>query len=140
MGVIYGLITKAQKPSFKHEIQAVSQTLCLTLYFSIRKTRSQGEQPSNDEILNYSKLFEDEITLENMTHAQLKALCRLLMMPAVGTNNYLRFALRMKLQELKADDKVLPIFLLFLTLSANFSFVSHERYYLPDYRRRRCFY
>ena len=56
--------------------------------------------------MRYSKLFEDEITLENLTHPQLKAVCRLLMMPAVGTSNYLRFTLRMKLQELKADDKV----------------------------------
>ncbi|XP_065071968.1 mitochondrial proton/calcium exchanger protein-like [Rhopilema esculentum] len=73
----------------------------------VQRIRSEGEQPSNDEIIRYSKLFEDEITLENLTHPQLKALCRLLMMSAVGTSNYLRFTLKMKLQELKADDKLI---------------------------------
>lgn len=73
----------------------------------VQRIRSEGEQPSNEEIMRYSKLFEDEITLENLTHPQLKAVCRLLMMPAVGTSNYLRFTLRMKLQELKADDKLI---------------------------------
>eukprot|EP00794_Sanderia_malayensis_P005380 gene5381-6053_t len=73
----------------------------------VQRIRTGSEQPSNEEIMNYSKLFEDEITLENMTHGQLKALCRLLMLSAVGTSNYLRFSLKMKLQQLKADDKLI---------------------------------
>lgn len=68
------------------------------------KIRRKGEQPSNEEIVRFSKLFEDQITLDNMSRAQLKAINRLLMLPTIGTNNYLRFQLRMKLRQLRADD------------------------------------
>ncbi|PFX29216.1 mitochondrial proton/calcium exchanger protein-like [Stylophora pistillata] len=68
------------------------------------KIRSKGQQPSNEDILRFSKLFEDQITLDNMSRAQLKAINRLLMLPTIGTNNYFRFRLRMKLRELRADD------------------------------------
>ena len=51
-------------------------------------------------------MFEDQITLDNMSRAQLKAINRLLMLPTIGTNNYFRFRLRMKLRELRADDLV----------------------------------
>ena len=68
--------------------------------------RSRGQQPSNEDILRFSKLFEDQITLDNMSRAQLKAINRLLMLPTIGTNNYFRFRLRMKLRELRADDLV----------------------------------
>lgn len=66
----------------------------------------QGNRTSNKEIMKYSKLFEDEITLENIAHDQLKAICRLLMISPIGTSNFLRFKIRLKLQELKADDQV----------------------------------
>jgi len=75
----------------------------LTFYQQIR---SKGDQPSNEDILKFSKLFEDQITLDNMSRAQLKAINRLLMLPTIGTNNYLRFQLRMKLRQLRADDLV----------------------------------
>ena len=77
--------------------------LFLTFYQQIR---SKGDQPSNEDILRFSKLFEDQITLDNMSRAQLKAINRLLMLPTIGTNNYLRFQLRMKLRQLRADDLV----------------------------------
>ena len=56
--------------------------------------------------MKYSKLFEDEITLENIQYDQWKAMCRLLMISPIGTGNFLRFKIKMKLQELKADDQV----------------------------------
>lgn len=61
---------------------------------------------SNEEILKYSKLFEDEITLDNLSRPSLIALCRLLELQPLGTNNLLRFQLRMRLRNLKYDDKV----------------------------------
>ncbi|EDO28252.1 predicted protein, partial [Nematostella vectensis] len=63
-----------------------------------------GEQPSNEDILKFSKLFEDEITLDNMSRGQLKAINGLLLLPSYGTNNYLRFQLQMKLRQLRTDD------------------------------------
>lgn len=71
------------------------------------KIRKSGEQASNEDILKYSKLFEDEITLDSLSRPQLTALCRLLELRPIGPNNVLRFQLRMKLRRLKADDKAI---------------------------------
>lgn len=56
--------------------------------------------------MKFSKLFEDELTLDNLTRPQLVALCRLLELQSIGTNNFLRFQLIMKLRAIRADDKV----------------------------------
>ncbi|KAK8732531.1 hypothetical protein OTU49_006807, partial [Cherax quadricarinatus] len=71
------------------------------------KVAKTGESISNEEILKFSKLFEDEITLDSLSRPQLVALCRLLEMQPFGTNNFLRFQLRMKLRALTADDKII---------------------------------
>lgn len=71
------------------------------------KIRSSGQHASNEEILRFSKLFEDEITLDSLSRPQLSALCRVLEITPIGTNNLLRFQLRMKLRSLAADDKVI---------------------------------
>jgi LETM1 and EF-hand domain-containing protein 1 len=66
-----------------------------------------GEHVSNEEIMKFSKLFEDEITLDSLSRSQLIALCRVLEVQTLGTNNFLRFQLRMKLRSLAADDKMI---------------------------------
>lgn len=76
----------------------------MAFYDFIEKIRSKGEQPSNKDIIKFSKLFEDEITLGNMTQGQLKAINRMLMLPTIGSKTYLRFQLYMKLRQLRADD------------------------------------
>ncbi|XP_013404850.1 LETM1 domain-containing protein LETM2, mitochondrial [Lingula anatina] len=73
----------------------------------IKKIRNSEEMATNEEIKTFSKLFEDEITLDNLPRGQLIALCKLLELPAVGTNNVLRFQLSMRLRYLKADDKLI---------------------------------
>jgi len=69
------------------------------------KVRKSGEQASNEDIMKYSKLFEDEITLDSLSRPQLTALCRLLELQPIGPNYLLRFQLRMKLRTLRADDQ-----------------------------------
>ncbi|XP_068910300.1 mitochondrial proton/calcium exchanger protein [Tenebrio molitor] len=71
------------------------------------KIRTSGEHVSNEEIMKFSKLFEDEITLDSLSRSQLIALCRVLEVQTLGTNNFLRFQLRMKLRSLAADDKMI---------------------------------
>ena len=56
--------------------------------------------------MKFSKLFEDEITLDSLARPQLIALCRVLELKPIGTSNFLRFQLRMKLRNLAADDVV----------------------------------
>lgn len=71
------------------------------------KIRSSGEQASNEEIIRFSKLFEDEITLDSLNRQQLIALCKLLELQPFGTTNFLTFQLRMRLRSLVADDKMI---------------------------------
>lgn len=71
-----------------------------------KKIRSSGEAPSNEEIIKFSTLFEDEITLDSLSRQQLTALCRVLDINPMGTTNLLRFQIRMRLRNLAADDKV----------------------------------
>lgn len=72
-----------------------------------QKVRSSGDQVTNEEIMKFSKLFRDELTLDSLSRGQLIALCRVLEVQTLGTNNLLRFQLRMKLRSLKADDKLI---------------------------------
>ncbi|XP_058448521.1 mitochondrial proton/calcium exchanger protein isoform X2 [Malaya genurostris] len=62
---------------------------------------------TNEDIIKYSKLFEDEITLDSLSRLQLQALCRVLEMSPIGTSNLLRFQLRLKLRSLAADDRTI---------------------------------
>ncbi|XP_066193426.1 LETM1 domain-containing protein LETM2, mitochondrial isoform X2 [Sylvia atricapilla] len=66
-----------------------------------------GHQPSTQEIVRFSKLFEDELTLEHLERPQLVALCKLLELQPIGTNNLLRFQLLLRLRNIKADDEMI---------------------------------
>eukprot|EP01134_Creolimax_fragrantissima_P002130 CFRG2130T1 len=59
---------------------------------------------STAELLKFSKLFEDELTLDNLDRPQLVALCRMLNLNTYGTLALLRFQLRTCLRQLSADD------------------------------------
>ena len=61
---------------------------------------------TNADLFKFINLFEDELTLDNLSLSHLRALCRLLAISKLGTPEILRFRLNMKLRELKADDKV----------------------------------
>lgn len=71
------------------------------------KVRQEGTVISADEILKFSKLFKDEITLDSLPRPQLVALCRVLELRPIGTSNFLRFQLTLKLRSLSIDDKVI---------------------------------
>lgn len=44
----------------------------------MKKVRSKGEQPTNEEIIKFGSLFENELTLDNLSRQQLIALCKIL--------------------------------------------------------------
>ncbi|KAL1460749.1 hypothetical protein WDU94_012700, partial [Cyamophila willieti] len=69
------------------------------------KVRTKGADTSTEDIMKFSRLFQDEITLDSLTREQLQALCRVLELHPIGTSNFLRFQLRLKLRSLAADDK-----------------------------------
>jgi len=88
-----------------HRSQSASEFV--HFYNSVRKTGAVENQVTNKDILKFSKLFEDEITLDNMTRGQLVAICRLLELTPIGTNAFLRFQIEMQLRKLKADDVII---------------------------------
>ncbi|XP_055691371.1 mitochondrial proton/calcium exchanger protein [Lutzomyia longipalpis] len=73
----------------------------------VAKTREAGEPPAPEEIMKFSKLFADEITLDSLSRQQLMAICRVLEVGTIGTNAFLRFQLRMKLRTLAVDDRMI---------------------------------
>ncbi|XP_038641242.1 LETM1 domain-containing protein LETM2, mitochondrial isoform X5 [Scyliorhinus canicula] len=77
----------------------------------VQKVRRSGENPSTQDIVRFSKHFEDELTLEHLNRPQLVALCKLLELQTFGTNNLLRFQLQMELRSIKADDEWLDLHL-----------------------------
>ncbi|KAI5614320.1 LETM1 domain-containing protein LETM2, mitochondrial [Silurus asotus] len=73
----------------------------------VQQVRHTGEHPSTKDIVKFSKLFEDELTLEYLERPQLVALCKLLELQPIGTNNLLRFQLMMQLRNIKTDDEMI---------------------------------
>ncbi|XP_063933496.1 mitochondrial proton/calcium exchanger protein-like [Zophobas morio] len=59
---------------------------------------------SQEEVIKFLKLFEDELTLDNLSRKQVVALCRTIGLPTVGTTNFLAFQLRIRMRQLRADD------------------------------------
>lgn len=72
-----------------------------------RKVRSTGESPSNQDIIKVAQLFEDDLTLDNLTRPQLVSVCRYMQIHAFGTDNYLRYQIRHKLNRIRQDDIVI---------------------------------
>ncbi|CAO3634065.1 unnamed protein product [Cunninghamella blakesleeana] len=72
-----------------------------------RKIRITGEQASTDDLLKVARRFEDELTLDNLTRPQLVSMCRYMGINAFGTDNFLRFQIRNRMRQIKADDKVI---------------------------------
>ncbi|CAC5422559.1 LETM1 [Mytilus coruscus] len=73
----------------------------------MEKVRSEGIAVSNEEILHFSTMFEDEVTIDSLTRGQLQALCRVLGIIPIGTDQMLRFQLDIKLRRLLVDDKMI---------------------------------
>lgn len=71
-----------------------------------RKVRTTGEQASTDELIRVAKLFHDELTLDNLSRPQLVSMARYMNLNAFGTDNFLRYQIRNKMNSIKQDDKV----------------------------------
>lgn len=72
-----------------------------------RKVRSTGESPSQEDVTRVAKLFDDDLTLDNLTRPQLVSMCRYMQVNAFGTDNFLRFQIRHELKRIRRDDIVI---------------------------------
>jgi len=66
-----------------------------------------GHPVTNEDIVRFAKLFNDELTLDSVDRPQLIAMCRFMDIPPYGSDALLRFHLRNKLRQLKADDRLI---------------------------------
>lgn len=72
-----------------------------------RKVRSTGESPSATDVVNVARLFDDDLTLDNLSRPQLVSMCRYMGINAFGTDNFLRGAIRAQLLQLRRDDQLI---------------------------------
>ncbi|CAH8520226.1 unnamed protein product [Heterobilharzia americana] len=73
----------------------------------IKKLQRSGEQAQAKDITRFSKLFEDQVTLDSLDSKQLRMLCQLLSLPTIGPRNLLRFQIWMRVRQLKAEDRLI---------------------------------
>ncbi|KAK4383028.1 Mitochondrial proton/calcium exchanger protein [Sesamum angolense] len=66
-----------------------------------------GAHVSNEDILGFAKLFNDELTLDNISRPRLMTMCKYMGISPYGTDAYLRYMLRKRLQKIKDDDKMI---------------------------------
>ncbi|KAI0668528.1 LETM1-domain-containing protein [Trametes maxima] len=72
-----------------------------------RKVRSTGESPSAQDVVNVARLFDDDLTLDNLSRPQLVSTCRYMGINAFGTDNFLRGNIRARLLQLRRDDEAI---------------------------------
>ncbi|CUA70284.1 LETM1 and EF-hand domain-containing protein anon-60Da, mitochondrial [Rhizoctonia solani] len=71
------------------------------------KVRSTGESPSVEEVVKVAKLFDTDLTLDNLSRPQLVSICRYMGLNAFGTDNFLRYQIRSRLVDIRRDDEVI---------------------------------
>ncbi|CAK9780111.1 LETM1-domain-containing protein [Cutaneotrichosporon oleaginosum] len=72
-----------------------------------RKVRSTGENPSHDDIIRVAKLFDSEITLDNLSRAQLVSVCKYMNIHAFGTDTFLKHQIRSRIEKIRVDDMMI---------------------------------
>ncbi|KAK1298319.1 hypothetical protein QJS10_CPB14g01663 [Acorus calamus] len=95
-------MAKEVKVSRSGEIQKTAEDLDKFMN-KVRK----GGRVSNDEILSFAKLFNDELTLDNVSRPRLISMCKYMGIKPFGTDSYLRYQLRKKLAMIKNDDMMI---------------------------------
>ncbi|GJV42522.1 mitochondrial proton/calcium exchanger protein-like protein [Tanacetum coccineum] len=72
----------------------------------VKEVRNGGSV-TNDEILGFAKLFNDQLTLRNISRPRLVNMCKYMGSQPYGTDTYLRYMLHKRLQWIKNDDKMI---------------------------------
>ncbi|KAI0691193.1 LETM1-like protein-domain-containing protein [Cytidiella melzeri] len=72
-----------------------------------RKVRITGESPTSQDIINVARLFDDDLTLDNLSRPQLVSMCRYMGINAFGTDNFLRSTIRGRLTTIRRDDQLI---------------------------------
>lgn len=73
----------------------------------IIQVRSTGEAPTTEDVIKVAKLFDDDLTLDNLSRPQLVSICRYMGINAFGTDNFLRGTIRSRLERIRLDDQLI---------------------------------
>ncbi|KAJ2862751.1 LETM1 domain-containing protein ylh47 [Coemansia erecta] len=73
----------------------------------LNKIRSSGEAVSTADLVRVAHIFEDDLTLDNLSRPQLVSICRFMGVNAFGTDNYLRYQITNRMRYIRADDKMI---------------------------------
>jgi LETM1 and EF-hand domain-containing protein 1 len=65
----------------------------------------KGEALPNKSVLKMARLFQDELTLSNISRPQLVSMCRYMGLSPYGGDGMLRYQLRSTLRSIKEDDR-----------------------------------
>lgn len=71
------------------------------------QVRMTGEKPSPEDIIKVCKIFKDDLTLDNLSRPQLVSICRYMNIPSFGTDNILRYQVRVRMRQIKRDDRAI---------------------------------
>jgi LETM1 and EF-hand domain-containing protein 1, mitochondrial len=72
-----------------------------------RKVRSTGEKPTREDVIKVCQIFKDDVTLDNLSRPQLVSMCRYLGMNTYGTDAMLRYQIRVRMRQIKEDDRAI---------------------------------
>jgi LETM1 and EF-hand domain-containing protein 1 len=79
------------------------------LNYDVDKTqvRTTGEKPTPEEIVKVCKIFKDDLTLDTLSRPQLVSICRYMNITSFGTDNFLRYQVRVRMRQIKRDDRAI---------------------------------
>ncbi|KAI9595815.1 LETM1-like protein-domain-containing protein [Syncephalis fuscata] len=79
-------------------------TELIDFFFQLRNS----EEPlDTNELMAIAKKFGDDLTLDNLSRPQLISMCRFMGINTFGTENFLRYQLRNRMRQIKADDRLI---------------------------------
>ena len=99
---------KVMAKGLKHSSSGVKREKADALYEFMNAVRS-GKAVTNEQIVRFAKLFNDDFTLDNINRTQLVNMCKFVGISPYGTDTFLRFQLRNKLREIKQDDRLIQL-------------------------------
>jgi LETM1 and EF-hand domain-containing protein 1 len=79
----------------------ICHTYCPCCIFADALQVRAGAEVSNNELVKFASLFNDELTLDNLDRVQLVSMCQLLSIPPFGTDSFLKNRLRNNLEAIK---------------------------------------
>jgi len=89
----------------KDDEEASEDNASATELIEFMEKARMGEPLPHEAVVRIARLFKDELTLANMPRPQLVTMCQFMNLQPYGSDTFLRFQLRTKLNSIKEDDK-----------------------------------